>query len=78
MLRGTGAVAAASESLAGSVTRPGLIGGTLAGAGSASVGPVTNIYLTVEGDLRAKTPEEVIGTLQRLAPLVDGKLAPGW
>jgi hypothetical protein len=39
---------------------------------------VTNIYLTVEGDLRAKTPEEVIGTLQRLAPLVDGKLAPGW
>jgi hypothetical protein len=67
-----GAMAAPQFGNAG-MSRPARSAGVAGMAGN-----VTNVNLTVQGDLRAKSPEEVVQTLQRLAPLVDGKLAPGW
>ena len=64
-----GALATPNFGTSGAPRRPAIVPG---------MGNVTNINLTVEGDLRAKSPEEVVQTLQHLSPFVDGNLAPGW
>lgn len=81
---GIGTVTSASQRLAGAVVQPavatprpqraaGVLGGIVGGT-------VTNVFnLTFTGQAPdARNEREIVAALQRLAPFIDGKLAPGY
>ena len=81
--RELGVASSASAALAGALVTPGVAGpraprsaAIVAGMGA---GNVTNINLTFTGDPPdARDEKEIVTALQRLAPFIDGKMAPGY
>jgi hypothetical protein len=83
MLSGTETVTAAARGMVSGISdpaiampRPGRSSGVVGGIVG---GNVTNINLTFTGEPPdSKDERELVATLQRLAPFIDGKLAPGY
>lgn len=86
ILRELGAVSSASRALAGAVGLGGLAGigsmrpsGVASNAGTSGGTVINNYYFQWEGEgPKARNEAEIIANLQRLSPLVGGKLGPGY
>jgi hypothetical protein len=78
ILTGASTLQGAFRSLVGGgLTMPALAGAGAGARGGATV--VNNFYLQWSGEPpKGRSEDEIIATLQRLSPLIGGKLAPGY